>query len=148
MDSAISATTPPRVTPTAPPPAAPRRVAAPVEWVLRDDDGIAFRVGGDTVLGRRPDAYAQAEGLASIAVDDPLRSVSRVHLRLRPDASAVLSVTDTGSANGTRIERDGGVLELVAGQPAFVRSGEVLWVGERRFRVRAVPSGDTGAATG
>lgn len=119
--------------------------AAPlaVRWLLRDDDGAAFAVTGATVVGRRPEAYAAAEGLDAIGITDPLRSISRVHLLLVPSGPDQLLATDTGSANGTRVERDEATVELVQGVASVVLDGDVLWIGERRYRIRLSSSGAT-----
>jgi pSer/pThr/pTyr-binding forkhead associated (FHA) protein len=96
-------------------------------WVLKsegEDPGLTFRItnGSTRTIGRAP--------RADFIVDATL--VSRLHCRLAAGATE-LEVVDLDSTNGTyvngrRVER------------ASLRSGDMLGVGEVKFRIsRGVP---------
>jgi len=97
---------------------------------------LAFRTGeqvtitGEAVIGRKPGATAANIGAQAIEVDDPERSVSRVHayLRLREGR---LEALDAGSANGTSVERGDRRFPIPStGEYVPLREGDVLWIGD------------------
>lgn len=92
-------------------------------------DGSSVRVASDAALGRKPQLIAAEENLISVPVIDPLKSSSRVHLRMRLRAEGV-SVEDAGSGNGTRVEHEGRLYDAQAGQPFWVVPGDTVWLGE------------------
>ncbi|MFU8840905.1 MAG: FHA domain-containing protein [Nitriliruptoraceae bacterium] len=98
------------------------------------DDGAAYALDGRYVLGREPDAdplVAAGDG-RPIVVDDPQRSVSRVHAEVRLVGWDV-QLLDRGSTNGTYVLR-GDVWEPVSGQePRLISPGTRMAVGQRTF---------------
>lgn len=100
------------------------------------DTGERVDVLGDGVVGRRPDPQA---GLAHVvAIDDPDRSVSKVHLLFGPAAGGVW-VSDRGSTNGTVVvSPDGGAAVLAPGTRADVGAGWTVRFGSRSFRVEGL----------
>lgn len=125
-------------------PAAPAVSAAPAPapmTTVSDETGAAttvvltFSTGdrvivvGNAVIGRQPEAEALTSGAQSVQIDDPKRSISRVHLVLTVSETGV-TVTDPGSANGSSVERAGAVTRLIEGQPTAVLPGDRLWLGD------------------
>jgi hypothetical protein len=110
---------------------------APIERVeLEFSTGQRVVVTGTAVVGRKPADTALAMGARAVEVQDDTRSVSRVHLFLEVADGAVL-VSDAGSANGSRIERDGQVMPLeAAGTRVPARLDDTIWVGDLSFVIR------------
>lgn len=110
---------------------------APIERVeLAFSTGQRVVVTGTAVVGRKPADTALAMGARAVEVQDDTRSVSRVHLFLEVADGAVL-VSDAGSANGSRIERDGQVTPLeAAGTRVPARLDDTIWVGDLSFVIR------------
>ena len=92
-------------------------------------DGSSVRIDTDAILGRKPQLKAAEENLISVPLIDPLKSSSRVHLRMRLRAEGV-SVEDAGSGNGTRVEHEGRLYDAQPGQPFWVVPGDTVWLGE------------------
>lgn len=65
-----------------------------------------------------------------VAIPDETRSISKTHLSFRVSERGV-EVSDLGSTNGTEIERDGAVRELVVGTPVLAAVGDTVRFGER-----------------
>ncbi|WP_448631834.1 hypothetical protein [Cellulomonas soli] len=100
------------------------------------DTGERVDVVGDGLIGRRPDAQPGVEHL--IAVDDPARSVSKVHLAFGIDADEPgrLWVMDRGSTNGSVVVTPTGAESaLPAGTRALIGLGWTVRFGERRLTV-------------
>jgi len=97
--------------------------------VLSFSTGDRVIVVGNAVIGRKPQSEALNSGAQSIPIDDPKRSLSRVHLLLNVDSRGA-TVTDPGSANGSSLERAGVTARLVEGQPTVVLPGDRLWLGD------------------
>ena len=104
--------------------------------VLVLDDGSTFGVDGDYVLGREPigdPAVASGEVLP-LVVDDPGRSVSRVHARLTLQGWEV-RLADAGSANGTYVARPGSDQweRLAPDEPHTLAPGSRIRLGQREL---------------
>jgi pSer/pThr/pTyr-binding forkhead associated (FHA) protein len=87
------------------------------------------------LLGRRPEDIAAAEGAAAFALDDPDRSMSRVHAAVVFGASG-LRVVDRGSGNGTVLRRGDREDRCPEGLPVELVPGDELWFGSVGARVR------------
>ncbi|RII42776.1 FHA domain-containing protein [Galactobacter valiniphilus] len=92
-------------------------------------DGSAVIVDDDAVLGRKPQETADAEGLIGVPLVDPLKSSSRVHLRLFLTPQGV-NVVDAGSGNGTSVEHAGARYDAKPHEPFWIEPGDRLWLGE------------------
>lgn len=101
------------------------------------DTGERVDVVGDGAVGRGP-ADAHTAPLAhAVAIDDPSRSISKLHLVFGPEPSG-LWLIDRGSTNGTVLMAPGGSLSaLPAGARAHIGPGWSVRFGERSFRVEA-----------
>ncbi|WP_277927263.1 FHA domain-containing protein [Curtobacterium sp. DN_7.5] len=90
---------------------------------------------GTVLVGRRPDEIAAREGARAFAVDDPDRSMSRVHAALQfgPDG---LRVVDRGSGNGTVLRRGDREDRCPEGLAVELVPGDELWFGSVGARVR------------
>jgi hypothetical protein len=102
---------------------------------LRFDTGEDLDVSGDGLVGRRP--TAEAGTVHVVAIDDPDRSISRVHLAfgIEPDG-ARLWVVDRGSTNGTvLVAPDGARTALPPGTRAVVGVGWTVHFGRRSLEV-------------
>ncbi|MFC8191442.1 RDD family protein [Cellulomonas sp. NPDC057328] len=113
-----------------------------VTLALLFDTGPRVRVVGRGLAGRGPRAEDGSDILHVVAVDDPSRSVSRVHLEFGPEAPASADdvagvwVLDRGSTNGTVVVApDGDARVLPPGTRAVVRAGWTVRLGERVVRV-------------
>lgn len=90
---------------------------------------------GTVLLGRRPEDIAAAEGAAAFALDDPDRSMSRVHAAVVFGATG-LRVVDRGSGNGTVLRRGDREDRCPEGLPVELVPGDELWFGSVGARVR------------
>jgi hypothetical protein len=99
------------------------------------DTGERVDVVGDGVVGRAPTPQAGIDHV--VAIDDPARSVSKVHLAFGPtEGVEELWVMDRGSTNGTVVVRpDGTAATLPEGTRATVGTGWTIRYGERSVRV-------------
>ena len=107
----------------------------PTLGVLIFDDGAAFTVDGDYVVGREPELDpAVATGKARpLTLIDEDSTISRVHAALRLEDWRTL-IEDRGSANGTFVSRSDtgdGWLRLSAGQPTVLTPGQRIRFGLR-----------------
>lgn len=109
---------------------------------LQFDTGPRVRVVGRGLAGRGPRAEDGADILHVVAVDDPSRSVSRVHLEFGPqppegpDDAAAVWVLDRGSTNGSVVVAPGGEAHVLPpGTRAVVGPGWTVRIGERVVRV-------------
>ncbi|MGZ9827608.1 FHA domain-containing protein [Tsukamurella ocularis] len=114
--------------------------------LLVADDGTAFVVENDMVIGRDPAAFvAQRAGrsqggvgrLAPVVLPDRTGALSRAHLEIRIDGWQVLAV-DVGSANGTWVRPPGAAqpLRLPPGQPVPLGVGSDLHLGGRILQLQ------------
>jgi hypothetical protein len=93
---------------------------------------------GSGYLGRNPTATSLGEQV--ISVQDPDKSVSKVHLHFEA-RGAQLWITDQGSTNGTDlIDDEGQVVALSAGERVEVPAGSRVRLGDRTFAVSVIPS--------
>lgn len=109
--------------------------------VLLLDDGTAYSLDGDYILGRGPDT---AEDVASgrarpLTVDDGSGRISRVHARVTLNAWDVV-ITDLGSHNGTTVfnPRDTSWRTLGANESVVLQPGGRLVVGQRTFEFQSI----------
>ncbi|VDR39261.1 FHA domain [Tsukamurella paurometabola] len=113
--------------------------------LLVADDGTAFVVENDMVIGRDPAAFvAQRAGrppgggrLAPVVLPDRTGALSRAHLEIRIDGWQVLAV-DVGSANGTWVRPPGAAqpLRLPPGQPVPLGVGSDIHLGGRMLQLQ------------
>ncbi len=110
---------------------------APIERVeLEFSTGQRVVVADNAVIGRKPADTALAMGARAVEVRDDTRSVSRVHLFLEVVDGVVL-IGDAGSANGSRLERNGSVIPLEgAGTRVPAQLGDTVWLGDLSFVIR------------
>ena len=110
------------------------------------DDGTAFVLENDMVIGRDPAAFvAQRAGrsldgagrLAPVVLPDRTGALSRAHLEIRIDGWQVLAV-DVGSANGTWVRPPGAAqpLRLPPGQPVPLGVGSDIHLGGRILQLQ------------
>jgi len=121
--------------PASPPAAASRPTTTGVRLVF--DTGERVDVAGDGLVGRAP---APEDGVVHVvAVADPQRSVSKVHLAFGADDEPWrVWVRDRGSTNGTAlVAPDGTVAALTPGARAVVEAGWTIRYGKRSIRVEA-----------
>ncbi|MFT4220238.1 MAG: FHA domain-containing protein [Microbacterium sp.] len=106
-------------TPSAPPPAS----------AILLPGGATVALDRTLVLGRAPELAAAEHGGTPVALDDPQRAMSRVHLVVSPTGE-VVTATDPGSANGTVVERAGTAFALQPGAPTPLLPGDRLLLGD------------------
>ena len=102
---------------------------------LRFDTGEQVDVTGTGSIGRNPGPEAGTDHV--VAIDDPQRSISKVHLAFGLEADGRLWVVDRGSTNGTVVVgpdgADGGAGRRVAGHGR--RPGWIVRFGRRSVQV-------------
>lgn len=137
----------------------PRPGPRPNLGVLLFDDGTAYMLDRDYIIGREPSldaavASGRARGLrlddgaagyspTDYGSSDDLLTISRVHAKISLDGWRVL-LTDLNSANGTRVKlpTTGGELALAPNVPVVLTSGSQINLGARSFRYES-HRGDT-----
>ena len=98
------------------------------------DTGEQVDVTGDGLVGRNPGPEPSADHV--VAIDDPERSISKVHLAFGLEPDGRLWVMDRGSTNGTVVVGpDGRTAALVAGARATVAPGWTVRFGRRTVQV-------------
>lgn len=116
--------------PVAVPPPLPRLAPQAAQIVeLELPGGERVQIHGSAVLGRMPEATARNSGAQAVTIPDPSKSVSRAHALIELHGRAV-AISDSGSANGSAIERDGSRLPLDGDREISLRSGDRIWLGE------------------
>ena len=123
-------------------PDAPAARATPPGFVLHFDTGERVEVRGDGLVGRSP---RREEGVTHVvAIDDPDRSISKVHLAFGRDRrGSRMWVLDRGSTNGTiLVSPDGTETALPAGRRAKIEAGWTVRFGQRSLEVRSVAERD------
>lgn len=120
-----------------PPPTAPvADESVPADAaVLRFDSGALHWFRGTCVVGRNPEAEP---GVATVAVPDLSRTLSKTHVALVQTDGAVL-LRDLGSTNGTSVVRpDASFEDLVPGVDLLVAAGSTVRIGDHAFVVDRV----------
>jgi hypothetical protein len=109
--------------------------------VLLLDDGTAYSLDGDYVLGREPEqAQDVAAGLARpLKVDDGTGKISRVHARVTLQEWDVV-ITDLGSHNGTRVFNPGETSwrTLRADESVVLQPRGRLVIGQSTFEFQSI----------
>jgi hypothetical protein len=111
--------------------------------VLLLDDGTAFTLDRDYVLGREPVLDGDvASGLARpLRVTDPNGTVGRVHLRVSLVGWQV-TVMDLGSVNGSVVYQEaGGEDKLSPHEPVMVAPGTRIGIGRRTLQYLSYRAG-------
>ncbi|WP_158635007.1 FHA domain-containing protein [Tsukamurella asaccharolytica] len=115
--------------------------------LLVADDGTAFVVENDMIIGRDPAAFVAqragrpqiggADRLLPVVLPDRTGALSRAHLEIRIDGWQVLAV-DVGSANGTWVRPPGAAqpLRLPPGQPVPLGVGSDIHLGGRILQLQ------------
>ncbi|MGY4645494.1 RDD family protein [Cellulomonas sp. URHB0016] len=115
-------------------PGGPAPASAPDGLRLVFDTGERLEVAGDGLVGRRPTAEEGVDHV--VAIDDPERSISKVHLAFGPVPDGGLWVMDRGSTNGTvLVGPDGSRVVLPAGARVGAPVGSTIRFGQRSVRV-------------
>lgn len=119
-----------------PPPVATVDESVPADAVvLRFDQGAVHWFHGTCVVGRNPEAEP---GVATVAVPDLSRTLSKTHVALVQSAGAVV-LRDLGSTNGTTVVRPDHSLEaLVPGVDVVVGAGSTVRIGDHAFVVERI----------
>ena len=105
--------------------------------IFEFEDGTTATIDSSYLLGRRPDARAIGEpDLQLLVVTDDSQSVSRNHVIARVDGWD-LYLIDYGSANGTHVEVDNDLFQLVPGEPYRLADGQRVLIGTRWFEYKA-----------
>ena len=109
--------------------------------VLLLDDGTAYSLEDDYVLGREPDlSEAVASGRArALKVDDGTGKISRVHARVGLKEWEVV-ITDLGSHNGTRVFNPGDTnwTTLGANESVVLQPGGHVVVGQSTCEFQSI----------
>ena len=114
----------------------PLRPTAPASYLLDFSTGQAVTVTGTGMIGRAPQDAGEEPALQLVRIDDPGRSVSKVHARFEIDDDG-LWIEDLGSGNGTTIEQPGmPAVALRPGQRYAAQEGAVVRIGRQSFTVR------------
>lgn len=99
------------------------------------DDGRELELRSAALIGRNPAGRAEEVVDQLIDVSDQGRSVSKTHLHLRVEVSAIW-VTDRNSTNGSAISTpDGTRTELRPGEAVRAEPGTTVHFGDRSFLV-------------
>ncbi len=98
------------------------------------DDGSTFTLDLDDVLGREPET-ADERSMRSIPLDDPERTISRVHAEVRLEGWEV-KLVDRGSSNGSFVWDEPGRRwhRLDPHEPVTIVPGAHVALGRRTFR--------------
>ena len=110
------------------------------------DTGEQIDVTGDGLVGRNPGPEPSADHV--VAIDDPERSISKVHLAFGLEADGRLWVMDRGSTNGHGRRRSGRALGGAGGGSAGPRSRPGGSSGSAGDRCRSRSGSEGGVATG
>ena len=102
---------------------------------LTFDDGVAYLLQADTVIGRDPQAGNQHVFAKTLQIVDPAMSVSKTHMALSLKAGAVL-VEDLYSTNGTWVVTPfGNPIAVLPEAPFLAMVGSTIHFGDRTVRV-------------
>ncbi len=101
------------------------------------DTGEVVDVAGDGLVGRNPQPGAGVRVTHVVAIADPERSVSKVHLEFAPEGDGLV-VVDRGSTNGTVVvDPQGRGRSLTPGARARLEVGWLVLFGDRSFIIEA-----------
>ena len=110
--------------------------AATASYLLDFSTGQAVTVTGAGIIGRAPRDASGDSALQLVRIDDPARSVSKLHARFEIDGDS-LWIEDLGSGNGTTVEQPGTpAVALRPGQRYAAQTGAVVHIGRQSFTVR------------
>jgi uncharacterized RDD family membrane protein YckC len=102
---------------------------------LRFDDGSVVPIATFTLIGREPSAGAMDEHPQLIAIDDPLRSLSKTHLAVSPSPHGLV-IDDRQSTNGTLlVDNVGTKTAVLPGAARTALTGNTIIFGDRRAQV-------------
>lgn len=102
---------------------------------IRFNEGPEQWLSGTALVGRAPDLTQPDPDVMLVPVEDPGRSVSKTHLRLRADAEGVW-VEDLGSTNGSQLTTaQGRTVPLTAGCPVLAGPGARVVFGDCSLEV-------------
>lgn len=105
-------------------------------FILEFSTGQVVTITGSGIIGRAPADARGDSALQLVRVDDPGRSVSKVHAAFEIDADG-LWIEDRDSGNGTAIVRPGRLaVSLEPGERHPVAPGAVVRIGRQSFTVR------------
>lgn len=100
--------------------------------LLRFSTGETVTVAGSGLIGRKPESDRPDDELVSI--DDPTRSVSRIHLEFGHD-DGQMWIEDRRSGNGSAIYRGRAEIVCVPGRRYAVLPGNRVEIGSQSFTV-------------
>ena len=100
--------------------------------LYNDDTGQEVLIDRGTLLGRKPSGTVP-EGVQSVRLEDPTRTVSRNHAAISFDTDGVLWIEDYGSLNGTYMIKDGVETEVAHGTPMKIEPPITLRLGDQFF---------------
>ncbi|WP_448062072.1 RDD family protein [Cellulomonas hominis] len=108
---------------------------APSRLRLVFDTGEVVDVEGAGLVGRNPQPGPGVDVAHTVAIADPERSVSKVHLEFAPDGDGLV-VVDRGSTNGTVVvDPQGRGRSLAPGVRARLEVGWLVLFGDRSFLI-------------
>ncbi|KJL49550.1 hypothetical protein RS84_00024 [Microbacterium hydrocarbonoxydans] len=103
-------------------------------WQLTFSTGSTATIWGSGLIGRRPAQDANEPRDHIIALDDPTRTVSRLHLEFGTTEGR-LWIADRRSANGTRIVRGREVIDCTPAERYWIAPGSLIEMGDQTFTV-------------
>lgn len=115
----------------------------PAVAVIQLDNGDRFDLTGTALIGRNPKPQPGETVAHALPIEDPTQSISKTHLCIQVSGTGI-SVVDRHSTNGSALERQGELVELVPGIPVDVRPGDVVRFGDRSLTFAT--GGQTGTA--
>ena len=98
--------------------------------VIQLDTGDRFDLAGSALIGRNPRPEPGENVAHALPIDDPTQSISKTHLLIEVTPAGI-SVYDRHSTNGSALDRQGTLTELVPGVPVSVQPGDVVRFGDR-----------------
>lgn len=103
------------------------------EGVLRlsFDDGAEFYLADRVLIGRAPESLDAYPGAELVSIDDPERSISKIHMALTAQSGGAI-VEDMYSTNGVSVTFPAGQVQtLTPGSPLVIPVGSTVHFGER-----------------
>ncbi|MGO3649163.1 MAG: RDD family protein [Agrococcus casei] len=102
----------------------------PIVAVIQLDTGDRFDLSGSALIGRNPRPEPGETVAHALPIEDPTQSISKTHLFIEVTPAGI-SVVDRHSTNGSALDRQGTLTELVSGVPVPVQPGDVVRFGDR-----------------